>query len=203
MPTKPTIPNLKDMPNMLAYTIQSTLVSGWRPSIVVGAGSASTYFSPQNPQDDSYWIVIIDDTNPRNKVKEFVVPGANNTAVPAGLDNYMSSPNYIFAVVTQYLSMLHVPQGDFFDYLTKYGAGRELQRLEQINSVLSCGTYSRVSYILTGQCGPRVPDPVIPKPPSYEVGSTSTSELLMMSLMPRANGQPPYSLCDSYTFITR
>ena len=23
-----------------------------------------------------------------------------------------------------------------------------------------------------------------------------------MSLMPQPNGQPPYSLCDSYTFLT-
>lgn len=195
---KPTIPGMPSMQNMLAFTIQSTLVSNWAPSVVVGLGNKSTTFRPQTPVDDSYWILILDDTNPNNKVKDFVVPGSNNTAVPAGLDQYMSSPQYIFAVVTQYLSMLHVPQGDFYDYLAKYGASRELQRLEQINSVLSCGSYSRVSYILTGQCGPRGTGAV-----SYEIGSTRNSELLLMSLMPGSGGKPPYSICNSYTFKTR
>lgn len=35
---------------------------------------------------------------------------------------------------------------------------------------------------------------------SYEQGSTSTSELLLMSLMPLPDGKPPYSICNSYTF---
>ena len=69
----------------------------------------------------------------------------------------MNDPEYIFAVATQYLSTLHVPQGDFYDFLAKYGAGRELQRLEQINTVLGCGSYQPHGLHLTGQCGPREP----------------------------------------------
>jgi hypothetical protein len=38
--------------------------------------------------------------------------------------------------------------------------------------------------------------------PAYEIGSGSTGGLLM-SLMPLPNGQPPYTICDSYTFTTR
>jgi hypothetical protein len=192
---------MQNMQHMLAYTIQSTLLSGWAPSIVVGMGASGGFFKPKNPVDDSYWIAIIEANNPKQLAKDFVVPGTSNTTVPAGLDAYMTNPQYIFAVVTQYLSMLHVPQGDWYDYLVKYGAGRALQSVEQINSVLSCGSYSRVSYILTGQCGPR--GGKNPSPPSYERGSTHTSELLLMSLMPGLNGQPPYSICDSYTFKTR
>jgi len=41
---------------------------------------------------------------------------------------------------------LHVPQGPFYDFLAKYGAGRELQKLEQLNAVLSCGSYGRMNY---------------------------------------------------------
>jgi hypothetical protein len=44
----------------------------------------------------------------------------------------MSDPGYLFALVTPHLSTLHVPQGDFYDYLAAHGAGRDLQRLEQI-----------------------------------------------------------------------
>lgn len=191
-----------NMPNMLAYTISSTLYSG-TPSLIIGYGSNGTGMRPQNPQDDSYWIVFLDAKNPRVKVKEWVVPGNNNTTIPSGVDTYMNDPGYIFAIATQYLSTLHVPQGDFYDFFVKYGAGRALQRLEQINTVLSCGSYSHMAYILTGQCGPRVPGQ--PSPISYELSSTSQSSpaLMLMSLMPMPNGGPPYSICDSYTFHTR
>ena len=188
------------MANMLAYTIQSSIYQSNPPMLIVGSGGNETAIYPANPQDDSYWIVIIDAKNPRSKIKDWVVPGQNNSAVPSGLDTYMNDPDYIFAVATQYLSTLHVPQGAFYDYLVKYGAGRELQRMEQVNSVLSCGTYGRMSYVLTGQCGPR--DPKLPPPASYEVGSIygDRAALLLMSLMPMPNGGPPYSICDSYTF---
>jgi hypothetical protein len=191
-----------NMSHMLAYTIRSSLQMGNPPSLAVGYGSNGTWMKPANPQDDSYWIVILNAKNPREKVKEWVVPGSQNSAVPGGIDTYMNDPDYLFAVTTQYLSTLHVPQGDFYDYLVKYGAGRELQKLEQVNTVLSCGSYSRMSYILTGQCGAR--DPKKPAPISYELGSYSnTAVMLLMSLMPGLNGAPPYAICDSYTFKTR
>ena len=192
-----------NMPNMLAYTIQASATSGYAPYLIVGYGAAAGSLKPQNPQDDSYWIVIMDANKPTTKVAEFVVPGSQNSSVPAGLDAYMSKPGYIFAVVTQYLSTLHVPQGAFYDYLVTYGAGSELQKLEQLNTVLSCGSYSRMSYVLTGQTGPRGPGNY--PPPSYEIGSYKYGEtiLFMKSLMPLPNGQPPYGICDSYTFKTR
>jgi hypothetical protein len=54
--------------------------------------------------------------------------------------------------------------------------------------------YSLVSYILTGQCG-------APGQLTYERSGLSDSSLLLMSLMPLPSGQPPYSICDSYTFV--
>ncbi len=191
------------MPNMLAYTIRSTMSSGSVPSLIVGYGRDGTAMSPAQPQDDSYWIVILNAKNPREKVKEWVVPGQSNTAIPPGIDTYLNDPDYIFALATQYLSTLHVPQGDFYDYLVKYGAGRQLQRLEQLNTVLGCGSISRMSYVLTGQCGPRGKG-IVP-PQTYEIGSanSNTPAWILMSLMPMPNGGPPYSLCDSYTFRTR
>jgi len=184
---------MNGMPNMLPYTIQGSMYATSSPGINIGMGQNKKYLRPNSPQDDSYWIVILDATNPANKVQEFVVPGSNNSAVPNGLDQYMTSPAYLFAVVTQHLSTLHVPQGPFYDYLAKYGAGRELQRLEQISTSLGCGVISYMSYALTGHCGQQ-------NGAAYEAGSTSNGVLLLKSLMPMPNGQPPYTICDSYTF---
>ncbi len=124
---------------------------------------------------------------------EFIVPGAQNAQVPTGLDTYLSNPAYIFACVTQNLSTLHVPQGGFYTYLTQHGAGRALQRLEQINTSLGCGSISRMSYILTAQGGSTF---------GYELGDSKTAMLMLMSLMPGKNNTPPYSICDSNTFNT-
>jgi hypothetical protein len=89
-----------------------------------------------------------------------------------------------------------VPQGAFYGYLASHGAGRELQKLEQVssNTQTGYGLFTRVSYILTGQCGPTITV-------AYEVSSFTDAALLLMSLMPLPNGQPPYSICDSYTFV--
>jgi hypothetical protein len=190
------------MQNMLAYTVRSSLYQGNAntPYLVVGYGRDATGMNPANPQDDSYWLVIINAKNPREKVKEWIIPGTQNSSVPSGADTYMNDPDYIFALATQYLSTLHVPQGALYDFLVKYGAGRELQKLEQVNSVLGCGSYGRMSYVLTGQCGPR--DPKNPAPTSYEASTYygTNAAMILMSLMPMPNGGPPYSLCNSYTF---
>ena len=181
------------MPPMLAYTITSSLNSGYMPQIVIGQGTNKAYLKPDSPADDSYWFCILDANNPKNKVKEFVVSGSNNATVPNGLDAYMSNPAYIIAVVTQYLSTLHVPQGAFYNYLVQHGAGRELQRLEQLNTSLGCGSIGRMSYILTTQGGNSF---------GYEHGDTVHAAQVLKSLMPGPTGQPPYSICDSYTFNT-
>jgi hypothetical protein len=184
------------MPPMLAYTIRSPSQTGAVPWIRVGQGNSAQVVRPNQPADNSYWIVILDANKPATKVQEWVVPGQNNTTVPSNLDQYMSNPAYLFAVVTQVLSNYSVPQGAFYDYLAAHGAGRELQKLEQISSHTQTGygLYSYVSYILVGQSGP-------PGAATYERAGLSDSALLLMSLMPLPNGQPPYSICDSYTFV--
>jgi hypothetical protein len=91
-----------------------------------------------------------------------------------------------------------VPQGALYAYLAQHGAGRALQRLEQVNSSMGCGYFGRMSYTLIGQGGPRVgPNP---PPPSYDAESIQHGTLITMSLMPQMNGQPPYSICDCNTF---
>jgi hypothetical protein len=189
-----------DMPHMLAFTITPGTYSGSGSGFVVGVGRDATGFSPPSRQDDSYWICIFSAQNPRQKVKDWVVP-AQNAQVPAGIDTYMANPDNLFVVATTWLNTLHVPQGPFYDFLSKYGASRELQKLEQLNAVLSCGSYGHMNYVLTGQCGPR--EPGKPAPPSYEKGSYLGDPcILLMSLMPKKNGAPPYSICDTNTWTS-
>ena len=184
------------MPPMLAYTIRAPLQTGVSPFIRIGQGQSAQVVRPNQPADLSYWIVILDANKPATKVQEWVVQ--NNTTVPSNLDQYMSNPGYLFAVVTQVLANGQVPQGPFYDYLAAHGAGRELQKLEQISSHTQTGygLFSRVSYILTGQCGAT-------GNVAYERSSFTDAALLLMSLMPLPDGQPPYTICDSYTFVTR
>jgi hypothetical protein len=184
---------------MIAYTVLSTALQNNPPSVIIDVGRNKTWLVPAFPQDNSYWFVIMDAKNPRQKLREWVLPGRSNSTVPPGIDTYMNDPDNLFFVGTQYLSTLHVPQGPLYDFLAKYGAGRELQKLEQVNAVLGCGSYGRMTYVLTGQCGPRVPGQ--PGPISYEMGSyTSVQAMLLMSLKPQTDGEPPYTICDSYTF---
>ena len=189
MPTPPT----------LAYTISSWSQPssiGECPFLIVGGGRDSTTMRPAKPQADSYWIVCISRNNPRQKVKDWLVPGQNSSTVPADIDTYFSDPSNLFAVATQLLNTGHVPQGAFYDFLAKYGAGRELQKLKQLNTVLGSSPYGVVNYVLTGQGGPRGPGMI-----SYESSNYyPTAIVMMMSLMPMPDGKPPYSISDTYTF---
>jgi hypothetical protein len=189
---------MPQMPNMLAYTIKGGISSGDYPVVYVGQHAAKKAFAPANPTDDSYWFYFLDANNPTSKVYDLVVPGSQNAVVPAGIQTYMNNPGLLFGVATQYLSTLHVPQGALYTYLESYGAGRQLQLLEQVNASMGCGYFGWVSYALIGQCGPR--GGPYPPPPSYDTGSLQHGALLEYSLMPLPNGQPPYSICDCNTF---
>ena len=126
------------MPPMLAYTIRSPIQTSSQPWIRVGQGNSARVVTPnQIPADNSYWIVILDANKPATKVQDWVVPGMNNTTVPSNLDQYMSNPAYLFAVVTQTLVNASVPQGAFYNYLAAHGAGPELQKLEQSKAALA------------------------------------------------------------------
>ena len=183
------------MPPMLAYTLRAPIqINAGTALIKIGQGSSVQTLTPNGAKDQSYWIVILDANKPATIVQQWVTQ--DNKSVPSNFDNYMSNPAYLFAVATSYLSNPHVPQGAFYDYLAAHGAGRELQKLEQISSYTQppYGAFARVSYILTGQGGPT-------GNVAYERSSFTDAALLLMSLMPLPNGQPPYSICDSYTFV--
>src|SRR5438105_5513508 len=182
------------MPPMLAYTLRAPIQTNAGYALIrIGQGSSAQVLTPNQPKDMTYWIVILDANKPASIVQQWVVQ--DNKTVPSDLDKYMSNPAYLFAVVTQVLANGQVPQGPFYDYLTAHGAGRELQKLEQISSYTAppYGLFARVSYALTGQCGSGGI--------AYERSSFTEPAVLELSLMPQMNGQPPYSICDSYTFV--
>jgi hypothetical protein len=182
------------MPPMLAYTLRAPIQPQMYATIRVGQGSSAQVLTPSQRQDMSYWIVILDANKPSAKLQEWVFQ--DNKTIPSNLDQYMKNPAYLFAVVTQTLNSGQVPQGAFYDYLVAHGAGRELQKLEQISAYTAppYGLVGRMAYILTGQCGSGGI--------AYERGSFTEAAVLEVSLMPLPSG-PPYSICDSYTFVTR
>ena len=190
------------MPPMLAYTIRSSRAAGAVPFIVIDVGPKQTKIAPPaDSKPGSYWFAFLDVMNPRKKVKEYVVHGDQHSTVPPGLDADMSNPNFLFVVATYDLPIPWVPQGPFYDFFAKYGARRELQRLEQFNGTIPCGGMNNCSYILTSQGGPRTPPN--PPPPSYEAGRTDQiAAVLMMSLMESGKGGGPYSIMDSYTWTS-
>lgn len=187
---------MAQMPNMLAYTIKGGLNNGDYPVVYVGQGTNKKAFAPSSPANDTYWFYFLDASNPYTKVYDVLVPGANNSSVPSGLQTYMDNPGLLFGIVTQNLSTLHVPQGALYDFFVKYGAGRALQKLEQITTSMGCGYFGSMTYALIGQGGPRGPIPL----PAYEDSSLQHAVVLEFSLMPQMNGQPPYSICDCLTF---
>jgi hypothetical protein len=182
------------MPPMLAYTLRAPIQGNTGTALIrVGQGSSGQSLTPNAAKDQSYWFVILDANKPASIVQQLVTQ--DNKTVPSGFDNYMNNPAYLFAVVTQVLSNGQVPQGLLYAFLTAHGAGRELQKLEQISSYTypPYGLVPRVSYVLTGQGGSGGI--------AYERGSFTEPGVLELSLMPQMNGQPPYSICDSYTFV--
>jgi hypothetical protein len=192
--------------NTLCFTIQGGGVSNINPRIWAGHPATGTAISHRSTRAalpaDCYWIAILDAFKPSRLLNEFVIPGSNNSMVPDELDAAMGDPDIIFVVTTKQLSLQHVPQGDWYDLLVKYGAGSELQRIEQLSATLNPAHWSLFGYVLTGEGGPRGGSNI--PPPSYELSTiTQSATILTMSLMPMPDGQPPYSLVDSYTFNTR
>ena len=137
------------------------------------------------------WIILTD----------FVIPGASNSTVPAGVEAAMSEPGNIFVVATRQLSIQHVPTGDWLNYLLKYGAGRELQRINQLSTTTTPGLFKNAGYVLASTTGPRGGSNI--PPPSYEA-STLTDPVTIVAMSIKSYSEDgPYSLIDSYTTDVR
>ena len=181
----------------LAFTVKAPVNQYDTAVAVVGQGPTQTWIGANSQDPNIYWWFFVSNQAPQKLVYQLIVPGANNTTVPSGIDSYMSNPDLIFGVVTQQLSSIYLPQGDLYNYLSTYGASEGLQMLEQGNSSLGCGYLGSVAYAMVGQGGPRnVPYP----PPTYEAAEMWHAALVEVSLVSQPNGQPPYALVDEYTF---
>ena len=184
----------------LPYAVKSAFDGGNRPAVVVGKkfGShpnATTFLPPPNAPTNSCWILIISANDPRKKVMDWVLP--QNSTVPGDIGPYMDNSGNIFVVATNALEHSNLPQGALYDFLVKYGGGKELQMLEQYAASLGYIKYNVVSYVLTGTCGPRTKPPA----PSYEAAScTDIPAFLLLSLMSAPNGGPPYGIADNYSW---
>jgi len=134
---------------LLPYTVKAGIGSSVAPVVSVGAGANQQRFNPNQPTDDSYWWYFLDNST-QKLVYSLLVPASNNTTVPSGIDTYMTNSNLLFGVVTQNLSLLHLPQGALYNYLASYGASDALNMLEQLYTTLGCGYYGWASYVLVG-----------------------------------------------------
>lgn len=191
--------------NTLAFTIQGGGVSDLGPGIGIGYPDTGTTITPRTTRadlpDEYYWVALLDNYRPGLLLAEFIIPGSSYSTVPAQLDAALSDPEIIFVVTTKQLSLQHVPKGDLYDLLVKYGAGRELERLNQLSTTLYPGGINSAGYVLTGPGGPRGGSNI--PPPSYELSTiTKPATILAMSLLPTSNGKPPYSLIDLYSINT-
>ena len=192
--------------NTLAFTIQGGGVANITPWIGIGYPVTGTTLTPKTTKaalpDEYYWVCILNASEPGIILIDFVIPGASNPTIPANLDAAMSNPDAIFVVTTKQLSLQNVPKGDWYNFLVKYGAKSELQRLNQLSTTLQPGVFNYAGYVLTGAGGPRGGSNL--PPPTYELATiTQPATIVAMSLMPSANGKPPYSLIDTYTVNTR
>jgi len=179
----------------LAYTLKAGIASGDNPAVFIGIGSNKLVLTPNTAVDNSYWWFFLDNSSLK-EVYSVVVPGANNTTVPPNITTYITNPNILFGVATQYLGSNHLPQGALYDFFANYDSGDALKELEQANASMGCGYLGQISYALLGQGGPGGPT----QPPSYEAGSFNSPSFVEITLGSQLSGQPPYYLIDEYTF---
>ncbi len=158
----------------LAFTIQGGGVSNITPWIGLGHPVTTPAIRPRTKTADLpnafYWVCILDAYRPGLIVVDFIIPAVGNPTLPSNLDDAMSDPDAIYVVATKQLSLQNVPTGAWYDFLVKYGAGSELQRLNQLSTTLQPGVFNGAGYVLTGQGGPRggsnIPPPHTSWPPS-------------------------------------
>jgi hypothetical protein len=184
----------------LAYTIQGGGASNLTPQINIGYPVGGATLTPRNTRgallDEFYWVCILMPYTPWIILTDFVIPGSNNSTVPAGVEAAMSEPGNIFVVATRQLSIQHVPTGDWLNYLLKYGAARELQRINQLSTTTTPGLFKNAGYVLASTTGPRGESNI--PPPSYEA-STLTDPVTIVAMSIKSYSEDgPYSLIDSY-----
>lgn len=139
----------------------------------------------QQPQQGSYWILVIDRRNLQVVYNQLQTSGG--TAPNIGAYN---TTDYILVVATSGIGLNNQPQGPFYTFLDQNGGGRELRRVNQIAQQFNCGSLGTFGYALVGVLGnldqPGFEGSVITNP--------SLGPILTVQLMPfNINGQTYYT----------
>jgi len=92
-----------------------------------------------------YWAVVVDRTN-LNVVANFNF--SNNSNVPPQLAPYQGNAQYMLILSTMRVLSTNLPVGNFYNFLVASGAGKELQRIEQIYAALNCSNWGNMGYVL-------------------------------------------------------
>ena len=133
------------MAQNIPLTVESAMVENF--GILVAYGQQSV--QPPSLQPNQYWFVVFDRSS-LNVV--YNVASGDGTSVPNGLAQY-NTDQYILVLTTYVLSIVNLPQGDLYDFLIDNGAGRQLNRLIQINNQIGCGQIGSLAYALVAVLG--------------------------------------------------
>jgi len=122
-------------------TIQCCIYGNYGNTVSIGTNNLQIGYNTPN----LYWALVVDRTN-LNVVENFTF--SDNSDVPRQLAPYENNAQYMLILSTMQLSSINLPVGNFYNFLVSQGAGKELQRIEQIFAALNCGTWSNYGYIL-------------------------------------------------------
>ena len=122
-------------------TIQCCIYNNYGNTVSIGSNNLQLGYSIPN----LYWALVVDRTSLK-VVENFTF--SDNSDVPAQLVPYENNAQYMFFLSTMQLSSTNLPVGNFYNFLVSQGAGKELQRIEQIYAALNCGTWGNLGYVL-------------------------------------------------------
>ena len=139
-----------DMVAPLPMTVVAPLAETYTIGAVIGTGASTKSYQPNHVVRNSYWFLAI---NRWTLKADYNQVQTSNDDPPQGIAPY-DTTDYMLVVATYALGSDNLPQGPLYEFLIDNGANRQLRRLEQIYSALSCGTFGRMAYALVGVLGP-------------------------------------------------
>jgi len=113
----------------------------------IGSSPDKRYYPPnsQKVPGNSYWFLVLDRFDLNNVLVDLITDSFKD--VPAEVVKYNDS-RYMLIVATKVLVTYHVPQGPLRDFLAKHGAGDNLNRLEQLNLQIGCGSLGKFGFAM-------------------------------------------------------
>jgi hypothetical protein len=129
------------MASNVPLTIQCCVYSNYGNIVSIGSNYLQLGYGTPN----LYWAIVVDRTD-LTVVANFTF--SNNANVPPQLAPYQNNAQYMLILSTMQVSSTNLPVGNLYSFLVNNGAGKELQRIEQIYAALNCGTWGNLGYVL-------------------------------------------------------